>query len=253
MEAVAAGEPSRLPVTSLYGETFETSRRRARPRGARRARLRPAGRGSRYYTYVWTMAMAIRAGASGRFRSWCSTGRTRSAARRRGGTGRRSAPVIRRARSGAGEARNDHRRDRALDGCDAGFGCDLTVVPMRRGGRRPRAVRRRDLPWVLPSPNMPTPDTALVYPGGCLVEGTNLSEGRGTTRPFEIIGAPWLDADTPGGALAEGAPPGVHFRPLSFRPMFHKLAGRDCGGRAAARDGRRALPPLQERAPFLMA
>ena len=77
---------------------------------------------------------------------------------------------------------------------------DLTVVPCR-GWSRPMLWAETGLPWVLPSPNMPTPDTALVYPGGCLIEGTNLSEGRGTTRPFELWGAPWLDPD----ALAEPA------------------------------------------------
>jgi uncharacterized protein YbbC (DUF1343 family) len=80
---------------------------------------------------------------------------------------------------------------------------------------------------VLPSPNMPTPDTARVYPGGCLLEGTNLSEGRGTTRPFEIWGAPFVDGE----ALAnEVSLPGARLRPLRFRPTFQKHAGQDCGG-----------------------
>ncbi len=69
---------------------------------------------------------------------------------------------------------------------------DLRVVKMR-GWRRDMHFEDTGLPWVIPSPNMPTVDTAFVYPGGCLVEGTNLSEGRGTTRPFELVGAPWLD------------------------------------------------------------
>jgi uncharacterized protein YbbC (DUF1343 family) len=75
--------------------------------------------------------------------------------------------------------------------------CDLTVLPMR-GWRRSMSFADTGLPWVMPSPNMPTPDTALVYPGQCLFEGTNLSEGRGTTRPFEIVGAPYLDGPRPG-------------------------------------------------------
>ena len=86
------------------------------------------------------------------------------------------------------------------------------------------------LPWVMPSPNMPTPDTALVYPGQCLFEATNLSEGRGTTRPFEIVGAPFLDGYAWAAALAEAALPGLRLRPLSFRPTFHKFAGKACGG-----------------------
>lgn len=100
------------------------------------------------------------------------------------------------------------------------------------GWRRGMLFTDTGLPWVLPSPNMPTLDTALVYPGQCLLEGTNLSEGRGTTRPFEIFGAPWLD----GRALADrlhaeaDALPGVHVRPLGFKPMFQKFAGQRCGG-----------------------
>ncbi len=88
--------------------------------------------------------------------------------------------------------------------------------------------RDTNLPWVLPSPNMPTSDTALVYPGGCLLEGTELSEGRGTTRPFEIFGAPSLD----GSALADrvGRIDGAMLRPLSFEPTFQKHAKRACGG-----------------------
>jgi uncharacterized protein YbbC (DUF1343 family) len=83
------------------------------------------------------------------------------------------------------------------------------------------------LPWVLPSPNMPTLETATVYPGGCLLEGTNLSEGRGTTRPFEIWGAPFVD----GAALARRVElAGAILRPLSFEPTFHKHGKSACGG-----------------------
>jgi uncharacterized protein YbbC (DUF1343 family) len=85
-------------------------------------------------------------------------------------------------------------------------------------------------PFVMPSPNMPTYDTALVYPGGCLVEGTNLSEGRGTTRPFEIVGAPWLDGRRLAASLSELELPGFVARPLSFEPTFHKHAGSLCEG-----------------------
>jgi uncharacterized protein YbbC (DUF1343 family) len=86
------------------------------------------------------------------------------------------------------------------------------------------------LPWVAPSPNMPTLDTARVYPGGCLIEGSNLSEGRGTTRPFEWVGAPFLDAHRYARLLNAERLPGVHFRPARFAPTFHKWAGRLCGG-----------------------
>jgi uncharacterized protein YbbC (DUF1343 family) len=110
-----------------------------------------------------------------------------------------------------------------------GFGCDLTVVPML-GWRRRMLWPDTGLPWVAPSPNMPTPDTALVYPGGCLLEGTNLSEGRGTTRPFELVGAPYLDGERLAAALGRRGLPGVRFRAAGFEPAFHKWKGRRCGG-----------------------
>ena len=86
------------------------------------------------------------------------------------------------------------------------------------------------LPWVLPSPNIPTVDTAFVYPGGCLVEGTNLSEGRGTTRPFELVGAPWLDGHALARALEKERIPGVGFRAAAFTPTFQKHADVLCHG-----------------------
>ncbi len=97
-----------------------------------------------------------------------------------------------------------------------------------QGWRREMYFRETRLPWVMPSPNMPTVETALVYPGMCLLEGTEISEGRGSTRPFEIFGAPYID----GVRLAEAlsALPGVRLRPLVFRPTFHKHAGKGCGG-----------------------
>ena len=114
------------------------------------------------------------------------------------------------------------REELALD-------ADLQVVRMR-GWRREMAFEETGLPWVMPSPNMPTVDTAWVYPGGCLVEGTNLSEGRGTTRPFELVGAPWLDPWRLARDLEKERLPGVRFRPTYFTPTFQKHAGRRCGG-----------------------
>jgi uncharacterized protein YbbC (DUF1343 family) len=107
--------------------------------------------------------------------------------------------------------------------------CSLRVIPME-GWKRRMWFDQTGLPWVLPSPNMPTLDTATVYPGGCLFEGTNLSEGRGTTRPFEIVGAPWIVPEILARTLNGLELPGVRFRPLWFRPTFHKYAGEDCGG-----------------------
>jgi uncharacterized protein YbbC (DUF1343 family) len=91
-------------------------------------------------------------------------------------------------------------------------------------------VRGWDRSFVAPSPNMPAYETALVYPGGCLIEGTNLSEGRGTTRPFELVGAPWIDGARLAEELTAVALPGFRSRPATFLPMFQKHAGHLCGG-----------------------
>ncbi len=106
---------------------------------------------------------------------------------------------------------------------------ELTVVKMS-GWRRRMWYEETKLPWVMPSPNMPSVDTAVVYPGICLLEGTNISEGRGTTRPFEIFGAPWIDPYHLKAALEKEDLPGVIFRPLYFKPTFHKYKNRICGG-----------------------
>ena len=106
---------------------------------------------------------------------------------------------------------------------------DFHVISMR-GWKRNMWFDETGLPWVLPSPNMPTLDTAMVYPGMCLLEGTTLSEGRGTTRPFEIFGAPFIDPDTLVKQLREYRLPGVIFRPMFFQPTFQKYAGEICGG-----------------------
>src|SRR5207253_8912814 len=86
------------------------------------------------------------------------------------------------------------------------------------------------VPWVLPSPNLPTLDSAIVYPGTVLIEGTNVSEGRGTTRPFELIGAPWVEPEGFAARLNARGLPGVHFRPVVFEPTFQKHARQPCGG-----------------------
>ena len=110
-----------------------------------------------------------------------------------------------------------------------GIGCDLTVVPMD-GWRRAAWFDQTGLPWVQPSPNLPTLDTATVYPGMVLVEGTRLSEGRGTTRPFEYVGAPFIRSREYAEILNSAGLPGVWFRPAYFQPTFQKWAGTMCGG-----------------------
>jgi uncharacterized protein YbbC (DUF1343 family) len=110
-----------------------------------------------------------------------------------------------------------------------GIGAKLEVVAMT-GWTRDQYADETGLPWVLPSPNIPTLDSAVVYPGTVLFEGTNVSEGRGTTRPFELVGAPWVNAEPFTEALNRAGLPGVHFRPAVFEPTFHKHAKTTCGG-----------------------
>jgi uncharacterized protein YbbC (DUF1343 family) len=106
---------------------------------------------------------------------------------------------------------------------------DLTVIYLKNWKRK-LWFNETGLHWVMPSPNMPTLDTATVYPGMCLLEGTILSEGRGTTRPFEIFGAPFIDPAKLVKRLNEFKLKGVFFRPLYFTPTFNKFSGQLCGG-----------------------
>jgi uncharacterized protein YbbC (DUF1343 family) len=219
---------SRLPVLSLYGARREPAPAMLAGLDVLVVDLQDVG--ARYYTFAWTMVLAMRACA-------------------RAGV---DVVVLDRPNPLGGERLEGNVADPAFASfvglvplpirhgltigelaryvnVEHGTGCALTVVPMR-GWRRAMAWEDTGLPWVPPSPNMPTPDTARVYPGGCLIEGTNLSEGRGTTRPFEWIGAPYLDAHRYAGALHRLGLPGVRFRPARFVPTFHKWAGRTCDG-----------------------
>jgi len=110
-----------------------------------------------------------------------------------------------------------------------GLDLDLSVVRMR-GWKRGMYFEETGLPWIPPSPNMPDCETALVYPGMCLVEGMNFSEGRGTATPFRLTGAPWIEPHGFARALNAIGLPGIHFVPHFFRPQFNKYAGRVCGG-----------------------
>lgn len=109
------------------------------------------------------------------------------------------------------------------------LGADLEVVEMD-GWRRADYGDDCGMPWVMPSPNMPTLDSAIVYPGTVLLEGTMASEGRGTTRPFELVGAPWVQAERFADRLQAHGLPGVVFRPAVFEPTFQKHKGVTCGG-----------------------
>jgi len=230
-----------LPVESLYGARREPTPAMLRGLDAVVVDLQDVG--ARYYTFVWTAALAMSACARegvevivldrpNPLGGVAVEGNVPDPAYR-SFVGLYPLPVRHGMTIGelAAYLNREHR-----------LGCRLTVVPMR-GWRRRMAWEETGLPWVAPSPNMPTPDTARVYPGGCLIEGTNLSEGRGTTRPFEWVGAPFLDAHRYAAALNGMGLPGVRFRPARFRPTFHKWAGRLCGGvQLHVTDARRFTP-----------
>jgi uncharacterized protein YbbC (DUF1343 family) len=124
------------------------------------------------------------------------------------------------------------------------IGAKLEIVPMEDWSRE-MYWDDTGLPWVLPSPNMPTLDTAIVYPGTVLFEGTMLSEGRGTTRPFELIGAPWIDGDPFAARMNAVGLKGVHFRPAIFEPTFQKHARTTCGGCQIHVTSREEFAPVQ--------
>ena len=132
---------------------------------------------------------------------------------------------------------------------ERGLACELTVVPCAHW-EPAKFLDEQDFgsagsTWYAPSPNMPTVATAVTYPGTCLIEGTRISEGRGTTRPFELIGAPWLDARAYTKAIEAFAIPGLHVRPMLFEPTFQKFAGEVCGGVAVEVVDRRAFPAVK--------
>ena len=124
-----------------------------------------------------------------------------------------------------------------------GIGAKLEVVRMT-GWSREQFFDETGLPFVLPSPNIPTLDSAIVYPGTVLFEGTNVSEGRGTTKPFELIGAPWVEPESFAASLNALGLPGVHFRPALFEPTFHKHAKVSCGGVQIHITDRRTIQPV---------
>jgi len=124
-----------------------------------------------------------------------------------------------------------------------GIKCDLKVIPME-GWERSMWYDQTGLPWVSPSPNMPTLSTATVYPGMCLIEGTLLSEGRGTTIPFEQVGAPYIDAETLAKTLNKENLPGLFFRPQYFKPQFQNWSGTVCGGVLLHITARNKIKPL---------
>ena len=123
------------------------------------------------------------------------------------------------------------------------IGASLEVIPME-GWRRAHYGDEAGALWIMPSPNMPTLDTAIVYPGAVMLEGTTASEGRGTTRPFEVVGAPWVRAESFADRLNGQQLPGVTFRPVVFEPTFQKHHGQTCGGCQVHVTDRHAFRPV---------
>ena len=184
--------------------------------------------GSRYYTYVWTAALMLKAAAKAGLRTIALDRPNPLGGVALEGTPQREGhlsfvglyPVPVRHGMTLGEIL---RMVREVEGLDEDA---LTVVPVD-GWDRSATFEATGLPWVLPSPNMPTLDTAVVYPGGCLLEGTALSEGRGTTRPFELFGAPGLDGSRLASSLTI---PGATLRPLTFHRCSRSMLGPTAAG-----------------------
>jgi uncharacterized protein YbbC (DUF1343 family) len=225
------------PVVSLYGRRREE----LSPRAEHLAQIDLlvidlADIGSRYYTYVWTALLAARAAREAgihtvvldRPNPISGDPTTLEGAPQDEGylsfVGLEPLPIRHALTLGEILACFMER-----DGQPLGTEGALSVVGVR-GWERFRTAEAWGRPFVMPSPNMPTLETALVYPGGCLVEGTNLSEGRGTTAPFQMVGAPFLDGKSLAQGLAELGTPGALIRPVSFRPTFEKHAGVACSG-----------------------
>jgi len=217
-----------IPVYSLYGECREPTAEMLRGLDVLLIDLQDIG--SRYYTFVWTLYLSMRACEKGGIAvvvldrpnpinglttegpildpNYTSFVGMHPLAVRHGHT--------------IGELAQQFR-DEAFPNCE------VSVLPMKQW-ERAMWFDQTGLPWVMPSPNMPTLDTATVYPGMCLFEGTNISEGRGTTRPFEIFGAPFIDAEKLCTELNALKLPGVFFRQNYFQPTFQKFAGQLCAG-----------------------
>jgi uncharacterized protein YbbC (DUF1343 family) len=233
----------RVPVYSLYSETREPTAEMLADVDVLVIDLQDVG--TRIYTYIYTMANCLRAARTHGVRVVvCDRPNPINGEDIEGATldpayasfvGQFPIPM----RHGLtiGEAArlfNDH----------FGLNAAVDVVPMD-GWRRSMYYDETQLPWVLPSPNIPTLETAIVYPGAVLFEGTRVSEGRGTTRPFEIIGAPWIDGERFAEALNRRHLPGVYFRPVLFEPTFHKHAQQPCGGAQIHVTDRRAFRAMR--------
>ena len=221
-------ERRRVPIYSLYSETREPTGEMLRDVDVLLIDLQDVG--TRVYTYIYTLANCMRAAARHGVRVIvCDRPNPVGGIAVEGATldpqyasfvGQYPIPL----RHGMtiGEIARLFNQEFAI-------GAALDVVPLA-GWLREMYFDDTGLPWVFPSPNLPTLESAVVYPGAVLFEGTMISEGRGTTRPFELIGAPWIDGDRLAAAMNARRFPGVHFRPVFFEPTFQKHAKQTCGG-----------------------
>ena len=243
-----------LPEFSLYGKTFDS----LSPTLAQLAQIDALlfdiqDIGARYYTYAATMALCMRAAKAAEVKVVVlDRPNPINGAQIEGGgldPGLENFcalyPVPQRHGMTIGELAQLYNET-------FGIGCELEVARCE-GWRRDWFFDECELPWVMPSPNMPTLDTAIVYPGMCLLEGTNLSEGRGTTRPFELFGAPFIDARKLAEELRRYELPGVMFRPCVIEPAFHKFTGRRCGALQLHISDRRAFCPYRTGLAVLVA
>jgi uncharacterized protein YbbC (DUF1343 family) len=221
-------ERRQVPIYSLYSETREPTAEMLRDVEAIVIDLQDVG--TRVYTYIYTMANCLRAAARHGVRVIVCDRPNPI-----GGEAVEGARLRPEYASFVGQYPIPLRHGLTIGEIarlfneEFGIGAALDVVPLD-GWRRGMYFDETGLPWVMPSPNLPTLDSAIVYPGAVLLEGTLLSEGRGTTRPFELVGAPWIDGDRLAAAMNARGLPGVHFRPVFFEPTFQKHATRMCGG-----------------------
>jgi uncharacterized protein YbbC (DUF1343 family) len=231
MIGIDDGSEAGARIVSLYGERYEDlSPRREQLEGIDAVVIDLQDVGARYYTFVWTAVLVARA---------CRDANVRVIVLDRpnplGGASIEGRLQDERFLSFVGLERVPVRHGLTLGEIVAwrakveGY-AELVTVVRATGLDRAAHASGWNRPFVMPSPNMPTYDTALVYPGGCLLEGTNLSDGRGTTRPFELTGAPWLDGTRLAQALEATGLGGFIARPTSFEPTFHKHVRQTCGG-----------------------
>ena len=218
----------RVPVYSLYSETREPTAEMLAGLDALVIDLQDVG--TRIYTYIYTMANCLRAAA--RFQLPVIVCDRPNPI---GGVAVEGPMLVPGFESFVGQFPIPMRHGMTIGELaslfnDAfGLGAKLEVVNMADWSRA-QYGDQTGVPWVLPSPNIPTLESAIVYPGTVLLEGTNISEGRGTTKPFELVGAPWAEPEQIADHLNSCDLPGVYFRPALFEPTFHKHAATPCGG-----------------------